>query len=165
MSAYMLQSVSIHTAILLALYIISAYATTDMLRLLKGSTGPVLSRDSYCPVCHHALRLRDQIPIFSYFLCRGRCRYCSSPIPVSNLLLELGMFLLTSATALLTGFSWSGYALILFLYEGTKAALLWHFGKREEDFSAQLRDSLLSNLVVFLLLAVLFGFTGLLSFN
>jgi leader peptidase (prepilin peptidase)/N-methyltransferase len=45
---------------------------------------------SHCPACGHALAWRDNIPLLSYLLLRGRCRACSSPIgwryPVVELL-------------------------------------------------------------------------------
>jgi leader peptidase (prepilin peptidase)/N-methyltransferase len=45
---------------------------------------------SHCPACGHALAWRDNIPLLSYLLLRGRCRSCRSPIgwryPVVELL-------------------------------------------------------------------------------
>jgi leader peptidase (prepilin peptidase)/N-methyltransferase len=35
---------------------------------------------SHCPHCGSAVRSRDNVPIFSYLLLRGRCRSCSVPI-------------------------------------------------------------------------------------
>ncbi|MEK7164133.1 MAG: prepilin peptidase [Patescibacteria group bacterium] len=44
---------------------------------------------SFCPNCKHALSSCDLLPIASYLLLRGKCRYCQSPIPVRYLLVEL----------------------------------------------------------------------------
>lgn len=45
---------------------------------------------SHCPACGHALAWRDNVPLLSYLLLRGRCRSCRSPIgwryPVVELL-------------------------------------------------------------------------------
>lgn len=35
---------------------------------------------SYCPNCQHALCWRDLVPILSFVLLKGRCRYCHAPI-------------------------------------------------------------------------------------
>jgi len=35
---------------------------------------------SHCPACGHSIRAYDNIPLFSYLLLRGRCRYCGSQI-------------------------------------------------------------------------------------
>lgn len=35
---------------------------------------------SHCPACGHTLAARDLIPLFSWLLLRGRCRYCGGRI-------------------------------------------------------------------------------------
>ncbi|MEX0372705.1 prepilin peptidase [Spiribacter roseus] len=35
---------------------------------------------SHCPHCQHAIRSRDNIPILSWLILRGRCRDCGNPI-------------------------------------------------------------------------------------
>ena len=45
---------------------------------------------SHCPACGKTLGVRDLIPVASYLLLRGRCRYCSAPIPIRVLLVEAG---------------------------------------------------------------------------
>ena len=44
---------------------------------------------SECPHCHHQLASKDLIPVVSYLMLKGKCRYCKKPIldtPVSELL-------------------------------------------------------------------------------
>ncbi|WP_126993493.1 prepilin peptidase [Thermosipho globiformans] len=36
---------------------------------------------SFCPICKHQLKWYDNIPLLSYLLLRGKCRYCGSKIP------------------------------------------------------------------------------------
>ena len=43
---------------------------------------------SRCPHCGHAVRFYDNIPILSYFLLRGACRDCHSPISFRYPLVE-----------------------------------------------------------------------------
>lgn len=44
---------------------------------------------SQCENCRHKLSVIDLIPIFSYLLLRGHCRYCRQPIARSTFWLEL----------------------------------------------------------------------------
>jgi len=49
---------------------------------------------SHCPACGKTLGVRDLIPVASYLLLRGKCRYCSAPIPIRVLQVEAGTGLL-----------------------------------------------------------------------
>lgn len=40
----------------------------------------VVTPRSACPSCGHEIRARDNIPVVSWFLLRGRCRDCARPI-------------------------------------------------------------------------------------
>lgn len=44
---------------------------------------------SKCDVCRHTLNFWDLIPIVSYLSLGGKCRYCHSPIPFRNLMVEI----------------------------------------------------------------------------
>ena len=44
---------------------------------------------SRCPECKHNLGFWDLIPVLSWVMLRGKCRYCHSPIPYRYLLVEL----------------------------------------------------------------------------
>jgi len=44
---------------------------------------------SFCPSCKHRLHWYDLIPILSYILLRGKCRYCGVKISYSYLLVEI----------------------------------------------------------------------------
>ncbi|MBO8160093.1 MAG: prepilin peptidase [Thermosipho sp. (in: Bacteria)] len=46
---------------------------------------------SFCPNCKTTLKWYDNIPILSYIILRGRCRYCHQRIPIRYLLVELVM--------------------------------------------------------------------------
>jgi leader peptidase (prepilin peptidase)/N-methyltransferase len=48
----------------------------------------VLGRSS-CDSCGHVLTPRDLVPVLSYLVTRGRCRYCAAPIGVAPLAIEL----------------------------------------------------------------------------
>ncbi|OIO46920.1 MAG: hypothetical protein AUJ31_00745 [Parcubacteria group bacterium CG1_02_39_15] len=44
---------------------------------------------SFCPHCRHELSWQDLIPIFSFLILKGRCRYCQKPISWQYPLVEL----------------------------------------------------------------------------
>jgi leader peptidase (prepilin peptidase)/N-methyltransferase len=52
--------------------------------------GKALTPDSACPNCGTAIRKRDNIPVLSWLLLRGRCRSCSEPISARYPLVEVG---------------------------------------------------------------------------
>jgi leader peptidase (prepilin peptidase)/N-methyltransferase len=52
--------------------------------------GRSLTPDSACPKCGTAIRRRDNIPVLSWLLLRGRCRGCSEPISARYPLVEAG---------------------------------------------------------------------------
>jgi len=44
---------------------------------------------SFCPQCGKSVRAADNIPVLSYLILRGRCRYCRKPIPAKYPLVEI----------------------------------------------------------------------------
>jgi len=44
---------------------------------------------SYCISCKRKIPFYDNIPVISYIILRGRCRYCREKIPLNNLLIEI----------------------------------------------------------------------------
>lgn len=49
----------------------------------------ITHKRSFCPNCAHKLNFLDLIPVFSYVLLRGKCRYCHKKIRPRYLILEL----------------------------------------------------------------------------
>lgn len=56
-------------------------------RLLSGE--PVASGRSHCDHCGHVLGVLDLVPLFSWLLLKGRCRYCGTKIPAESFAAEL----------------------------------------------------------------------------
>lgn len=54
---------------------------------------------SYCPECRHKLNSGDLIPIISFLILKGRCRYCKKPISSRYPLIELATGILALAIA------------------------------------------------------------------
>ena len=51
-----------------------SFATMAVYRLTHGE--PWIGRRPFCPKCNHTLRFVDYVSLLSYFLYRGKCRYC-----------------------------------------------------------------------------------------
>lgn len=65
--------------------IIGSFLNVLILRVPRGEK---ISGRSYCPHCKHQLAVYDLIPIFSYLLLRGKCRYCNKQISSRYILIE-----------------------------------------------------------------------------
>ncbi len=50
---------------------------------------PIMKGRSKCLSCGEALRVSDLIPVVSYLLLKGKCRYCRSVYGISSLVVEL----------------------------------------------------------------------------
>ncbi len=82
-------------------------------RLPRGQS--IVRPRSHCPACNTTLAARDLVPVLSYVLLRGSCRYCSAPIPKRVLLVEVG-------TGLLFLLLWSLYGPSLYFLLAALAA-------------------------------------------
>ncbi|MGV3488202.1 MAG: prepilin peptidase [Tuberibacillus sp.] len=58
---------------------------------------------SHCPQCRKRLTAGDLIPILSYLLVRGKCRYCRTPIPIIYPFVELSTACLFTFASLHSG--------------------------------------------------------------
>lgn len=67
----------------------------------------IVSPPSKCPECGTAISPRDNIPVVSWVLLRGRCRSCRTPIPAGYPLVELANAVLWVVAGLRFGTSWA----------------------------------------------------------
>lgn len=66
----------------------------------------VVTPGSACPHCEQALGWRDNIPIVSWLMLRGRCRYCNARITVRYPIVEAATAALFATAALVIGADW-----------------------------------------------------------
>ncbi|MDO8474211.1 MAG: prepilin peptidase [bacterium] len=71
---------------------IGSFLNAVIYRMEKGES--VLRGRSYCPHCKHPLAWHDLVPLLSFFLLRGKCRYCKEKISFQYPLVELATALL-----------------------------------------------------------------------
>ncbi len=62
------------------------------LRLPKGES--IIYPNSHCPHCQHFLSWKDNLPVISYLLLKGRCRFCDVKISQLYPMIEFGTGLL-----------------------------------------------------------------------
>jgi len=79
---------------------ISSFLNVCIDRLPEGKS--IVAPPSHCPYCGRRLAPFDLIPVLSYVLLKGRCRYCGAPIPRRILVVE-------SITGLLFVLLWYHY--------------------------------------------------------
>ena len=67
--------------------VIGSFLNVVVWRVPRGES--VVRPRSYCPSCDAGIRPRDEVPVFSWLMLRGRCRDCRHPISVRYPLVEL----------------------------------------------------------------------------
>ncbi len=91
---------------------------------------PIMKGRSKCLSCGEALRASDLIPVISYFLLKGKCRYCKSKYGVSAIVIEvlfgvtflsLYICVLVGQPTLLMALMWLVYYTLLFGVLGVMA--------------------------------------------
>ncbi|SRR6266496_3250684 len=99
---------------------------------------------SECEHCHHKLGAKDLIPVVSYVILAGQCRYCRKPISWTAPALEIVMAVLFVASyyfwplPLTTWQAWVSFALWLVYLVGLVALLVY-----------DLRWMILPNVIIF----------------
>ncbi len=58
--------------------VVGSFVNVVIVRVPSGES--VVRPPSKCPQCGHAIEPRDNVPIVSWLLLRGRCRHCGEPI-------------------------------------------------------------------------------------
>lgn len=76
----------------------------------------IASPPSACPACSAPIAARDNIPVVSWLLLRGRCRQCAAPISARYPLVELGTAVAFAAVGARFGLDWVLPAYLLFAW-------------------------------------------------
>ncbi|MBM3696506.1 MAG: prepilin peptidase [Actinobacteria bacterium] len=82
-----------------------SFVNVVVYRVPRG--GSVIRPRSACPGCGHEIRFRDNVPVLSWLLLRGRCRDCRTGISLRYPLVEAGTAAGFAGLALLLGASWA----------------------------------------------------------
>lgn len=102
--------------------VIGSFLNVVVHRVPAGQS--VVRPPSSCPACSHEVRPRDNIPVVSWLLLRGRCRDCAEPISARYPLVEAGCAALFVALTLRFGLSPVLPALLFLAAIGLALALI-----------------------------------------
>lgn len=81
--------------------LIGSFLNVVIWRVPRGES--VVRPASRCPGCGREIAARDNVPVLSWLLLRGRCRHCAQPISRRYPLVEAGTGLLFAGTAAAVG--------------------------------------------------------------
>lgn len=110
---------------------IGSFLNVVIWRVPRGES--VAHPPSACPRCGHEIRRRDNVPVVSWLLLRGRCRDCGNPISIRYPLIELGTGIAFALTAWWAGPSWILPALLYLVAISVALALIDLDTKRLPD--------------------------------
>ncbi len=145
----------IKIGICLCFFIIGGLATTNIFRLLKGSTTNVLDRKCYCPSCNAEISVLNQTPVVSFLWNKGRCRNCYCRIPVDGLIVEIVVFSGMTIISAIGNFSPMNIFFSFVFYELLRIVLILIYGKREQTFFRQYIIAVASMSIYFVLVEFL----------
>lgn len=84
---------------------IGSFLNVVVWRVPRGES--VAHPPSACPRCGHRIRARDNVPVLSWLVLRGRCRDCGNPISLRYPLVEAGTGVAFGLVAWWLGWSWA----------------------------------------------------------
>lgn len=102
--------------------LIGSFLNVVVWRVPRGES--VVSPPSACPRCGHRIAARDNVPVLSWVLLRGRCRECGEPISVRYPLVEAATAVLFAGAAAVVGPSWILPAVLYLVAVGVALALI-----------------------------------------
>lgn len=100
--------------------LVGSFLNVVVWRVPRGES--VVRPPSHCPACDRPVRPRDNVPVVSWLVLRGRCRDCGSPISARYPLVELTTAVVFGVMAVRLGLD---SALPAFLYLAAIGVALW----------------------------------------
>ncbi len=76
----------------------------------------IIKPSSFCPQCMENIKWRDNIPVISYILLKGKCRYCKKSIPIMYPLTEILTSLLFVVIYLKFGLNLMFFKYVIFIF-------------------------------------------------
>lgn len=94
--------------------LLGSFANVVIIRMPAGLS--VVTPRSHCGNCKKLIPWYDNIPFFSWFVLRGKCRNCKTPFSIRYALVELLMALAFLAIYLKVGVSWLLLEYLVFVF-------------------------------------------------
>jgi leader peptidase (prepilin peptidase)/N-methyltransferase len=101
---------------------IGSFLNVVIWRVPRGES--VVSPPSACPACGTRIKARDNVPVLSWLLLRGRCRACGVRISLRYPLVELSCGVLFAVMAVRFGVDWELPAYLYLAAVGLALALI-----------------------------------------
>ena len=76
----------------------------------------IIKPASHCPNCKHKIAWYDNIPLLSYLILKGKCRYCKTKISIRYFLVECFTAMIATLIFIRFGFTYESVFGILFFY-------------------------------------------------
>lgn len=104
--------------------IVGSFLNAVIYRLHSGDS--LLDKSSKCPRCGHSLEALDLIPVLSFFILGGKCRYCKKPIswqyPAVEIATAVAFLLIYNQLSIIDYrlffyFVFASFLIIIFVYD------------------------------------------------
>jgi leader peptidase (prepilin peptidase)/N-methyltransferase len=102
--------------------VVGSFLNVVIWRVPRGES--VVSPPSACPACGTRIKARDNVPVLSWLLLRGKCRACGAPISARYPLVELSCAVLFVVMAVRFGADWELPAYLYLAAVGLALALI-----------------------------------------
>lgn len=139
---------------MLVCIMLSGLSTTGTFRLTRGSTTKIWDKTCRCDSCGCEIPLHEQIPVISYFLCKGKCSKCGARFSAWQTVQEAILLIVFTVSGIITGFSWICAAFDLGFYELFKLAVIIIMKRRRDGFAASYFLGLLGDILIYGVLAL-----------
>ena len=94
--------------------LIGSFLNVIIYRLPRNES--IIFPTSHCPFCNQKIAFYDNIPLLSFVILRGRCRYCKKRISLQYPLVEMISGIILPLSFFLYGFELRFFVTVLFLY-------------------------------------------------
>lgn len=84
--------------------VVGSFVNVVIVRVPSGES--IVSPPSKCPLCEQPILPKDNIPVISWLLLKGKCRNCGEPIPAGYPLVEAGNAVLWVLAGVAFGVTW-----------------------------------------------------------
>lgn len=147
----MIEHIIIYIALFLIYFHIGGLATTNIIRLTKGNSSPILASKCVCDNCGSKIPPLLQLPVISYIACKGKCKNCGIKIPIYPLVLEVATMIGMFFVSVLFNLSIIGITVSFLYYELLRILVICIKGKRESNFLKNYLVAVLSMIPFYIL--------------
>jgi leader peptidase (prepilin peptidase)/N-methyltransferase len=102
--------------------LLGSFANVIIFRIPKHKS--IVTPRSHCQSCGKTVLWYDNIPIFSWILLKGQCRFCKSKFSIRYPLVEFLMGVMFAIVFLKVGWSWTLLEYLIFVFFGISSSFI-----------------------------------------